>query len=114
MLAAVVEIASGEPFEHFIFKNIFEPLEMKNTGYPWEPRINKDRMATGYNNKREPVPTQQDIWAARGPGNLVTSVEDLYRWMKAFQDEKLITADMKKKIFFEYFPGETVMDGPKP
>ena len=39
MLAAVVEIVSGQSFENYLLKNIFEPCKMKNTGYPWEKRI---------------------------------------------------------------------------
>lgn len=106
MLAAVVEIVSGQPFEQYLFKNIFEPLDMKSTGYPWETRIDKRLLATGYNNSRQPMPAQVDIWAARGPGNLVTTMEDLFKWMKAFQDDKFLTPAMRKKILFEYYPGE--------
>ena len=68
MLAAVVEIVSGQPFEQYLFKNIFEPLKMKNTAYPWETRIDKKLLATGYNNQRQPMAVQANIWAARGPG----------------------------------------------
>lgn len=105
MLAAVVEIASGQPFETFLLKNVFEPLKMRNTGYPWEKRMNKSLFATGYNSKREPVAVQEDFWAARGPGNLVTSVDDLYTWMTAFQNEKLVDATIKDKILYDHLPG---------
>lgn len=78
LLAAIVEIVSGEPFEQFIYNNVFIPCQMENTGYPWEPRMNKNLFATGYNNKKQAVSPQENTWAARGPGNLMTSVEDLY------------------------------------
>ncbi len=106
MLAAVVEIVSGQAFEQYILKNIFEPCKMKNTGYPWEPRMNKNLFATGYNNKRLPIAAQEDIWAARGPGNLVTSMEDLYKWMKAFQNDRFLPSAIREKILFDYYPGE--------
>ena len=106
MLAAVVEIASGQPFEQYLLKNIFEPLELKNTGYPWDPRLDKNLFATGYNNQRQPVAPQPDFWAARGPGNLVTNPEDLFKWMQAFQDDKFLSPTMRSKILFDYFPGE--------
>src|SRR6188474_1063334 len=76
MLAAVVEIVSGIPFEDFLRENIFTPLKMDNTGFPWEKRINKNLLATGYNSNHEPMPVEANIWGTRGPGNLVTSVED--------------------------------------
>ncbi|MFI5129375.1 MAG: serine hydrolase domain-containing protein [Chitinophagales bacterium] len=106
LLAAIVEIASGEPFEQFIYKNIFIPCKMENTGYPWELRMNKHLFATGYDNKKRPVATQQDVWAARGPGNLMTSVEDLYNWMIWVQDTGFIPPDMRDKIFKDYIPGK--------
>ena len=105
MLAAIVEIVSGEPFEKFLIDNIFTPCKMENTGYPWETRMNMPLFATGYNNKRQPVAPQIDFWAARGPGHLVTSVEDLFKWIQAVQNEKFITPDIRNKIFKDWLPG---------
>lgn len=106
MLAAVVEIVSGQPFEHYLLKNIFEPCEMKNTGFPWEARMNKNLFATGYNSQRQPMDVQPDLWAVRGPGHLVTTMEDLFIWMKAFQNDKFLSPAMRAKILFDYYPGE--------
>ena len=104
MLAALVEITSGEAFELFLLKNVFEPFKMQNTGYPWESRIDKSLLATGYNNKHEALPPQPNIWGARGPGNLVTSVGDLFVWIKAFQNEKLVAPAIKNKMLFDFLP----------
>lgn len=106
MLAAVVEIVAGQPFEQYLLENIFEPCKMKNTGYPWEARTDKKLLATGYNSKGVPVPAQEDIWAARGPGNLVTSMKDLFKWMKAFQNDDFLPPDQREKILFDYYSGE--------
>jgi len=106
MLAAVVEIASGISFEDFLRENIFIPLKMDNTGYPWEKRINKNLFAMGYNNKHEPMPVQANIWAARGPGNLVTSVEDLYKWISAYQNKNFMPDEFTAKMFYDYVPGQ--------
>lgn len=106
MLAAVVEMVSKQPFEDYLLKNIFEPCKMMNTGYPWESRMDTTLFATGYNGQGQPQPHQQNIWAARGPGNLVTTMEDLFKWMKAFQDDKFLYPGMRAKILYDYFPGE--------
>lgn len=106
MLAAVVEIASGITFEDFLRDNIFIPLKMDNTGYPWEKRINKALLATGYNNDHEPMPVEANVWAARGPGNLVTSVEDLYKWISAYQNRNFMPQEFIAKIFYDYVPGK--------
>ena len=106
LLAAIIEIVSHELFEQFIYKNVFIPCKMDNTGYPWEKRLNKNLFATGYNNKKEAVAPQPDIWGARGPGNLVTSVEDLYKWINGLQDNKFLSPDIRQKIFTDHIPGK--------
>lgn len=105
-LAAVVEILSGSSFEEYLYKNIFKPLNMVSTGYPWESRIDKSLLATGYNSKREPMPVQEDVWAARGPGNLVTTMDDLSKWMMAYRNNSFMPAELKDKILSNYYSNE--------
>ena len=106
LLAAIVEKVSGKAFEIFLSDNIFRPFGMRNTGYPWEPRINKMHLATGYNKKHEAVAPQADFWAARGPGNLVTNIDDLRKWMKAFEDPKRVAPEIREKMLFDHLPGK--------
>lgn len=47
VLGAVVEAAAGMTFGEFLKKNIFEPLEMKDTGF-FVPEENRDRLAAAY------------------------------------------------------------------
>lgn len=105
MLAAIVEIVSGQPFENFLLENIFIPCKMDNTGYPWEQRMKSKHFATGYDKNKLPAKPQENIWAARGPGNLVTTMEDLYKWMEAMKKPGLMPPDMLAKILYDYIPG---------
>jgi CubicO group peptidase (beta-lactamase class C family)/ketosteroid isomerase-like protein len=106
MLAAVVEIVSGTSFEEYLYKNIFSPLKMNSTGYPWEKRVDKSLLATGYNSKRQPLPVQENIWAARGPGNIVTTMEDLSKWIMAYKNDNFLPNELKNKILANYYAGE--------
>lgn len=47
VLGAVVEAAAGMTFGEFLKKNIFEPLEMKDTGF-FVPEEKRDRLAAAY------------------------------------------------------------------
>ena len=47
VLGAVVEAAAGMTFGEFLKKNIFEPLEMKDTGF-FVPEGKRDRLAAAY------------------------------------------------------------------
>ena len=68
--------------------------------------MNTTLFATGYNNKKEAVAPQADTWGTRGPGHLVTSVEDLYKWINAFQNKKFMPADIMQKLFTDHIPGK--------
>ena len=106
MLAAIVEIVSGQLFENFLLENIFNPCKMKSTGYPWEQRLNSKLFATGYDKNKQPVKPQENVWAARGPGNLMTSMEDLYRWITAIRNPEFMPPAIESKIFYDYIPGK--------
>ena len=106
MLAAIVEIVSGQPFENFLLENIFKPCKMENTGYPWEQRMDRKLFATGYDKNKQPLKPQENVWAARGPGNLVTTMEDLYKWIEAIRNPKFMPAEIESKIFNDYIPGK--------
>jgi len=48
VLGAVVEVASGMRFGEFLDKEIFKPLNMKDTAF-WVPSQNRNRLAKAYN-----------------------------------------------------------------
>jgi CubicO group peptidase (beta-lactamase class C family) len=47
VLGAIVEVVSGQRFGEFLKKEIFEPLEMKDTGF-WLPMEKRSRLAKTY------------------------------------------------------------------
>ncbi len=107
LMAAIVEIVTNQPFEDILYEMIFQPSGMKNTGYPWEERIQKDLLATGYNKQDVPQPVQQNIWGTRGPGHNVTNTEDMLQWYKVFwTHDKLISQKIKEKILQDHIPGK--------
>ncbi len=86
LLAAIVEIASGQPYEDFLNENLFEPAEMKDTGYnlpEWSP----DRLAHGYQDGKDwgtIVERYQEqggpYWNLLGNGGIHSTAGDMYRW----------------------------------
>ena len=106
LLAAIVEEVSGQPFESYLQKNIFNPAGLTSTGYPWDKRFDNAPVAVGYvGNKLEelrPTPRVSDVWGNRGPGNLLTTVGDLYLWIQALQANRVLSEQAKKKMFTAY------------
>lgn len=106
LLAAIVETVSGAPFENYLEKNIFRPAGLDSTGYPWDKKFDNAPLAVGYaGNKLEelkPSPRLTDVWGFRSPGNLVTTVRDLYKWTRALRRNKVLSEAAKKKMFTAY------------
>lgn len=106
LLAAIVEIVTKQPFVDVLYQMIFQPAGMKYTGYPWEERIQKDLLATGYNKKGEAQPVQQNIWGTRGPGHHVTNTEDMLQWYKAlWTHDNVISKKIKERMLQDPIPG---------
>ena len=92
VLARVVEKVSGQSYESFLRKNIFEPLRMKDTGNFQEEPIVPHR-ASGYLpgpgiEKIENAPVH-NLSTSIGSGSLYSTANDLLRWARAVRSEKL-------------------------
>jgi CubicO group peptidase (beta-lactamase class C family) len=101
LLAAIVEEVSGQPFESYLQKNIFKPAGLNSTGYPWDKKFDNAPVAVGYVGdkleKLKPTPRETDIWGNRGPGDLITTVGDLYEWTQALRKNKVLSEQAKRK-----------------
>jgi CubicO group peptidase (beta-lactamase class C family) len=110
LLAAIVEEVSGLPFEVYLQKNIFDTAGLTSTGFAWDSRFKDSPVAIGYKGKKveelSPVPPQADIWGARGPGNLITTVEELYKWVLALRSNVVLAEAARKKMLTAYVGDE--------
>ena len=85
LLGKIIEAASGGSYEAFLQKNIFEPLQMSNTGF--DP--NRSDVAVGYmdqNSVADPI----NLWVESSAAGLYSTVEDLYRYDQALNSGKLV------------------------
>lgn len=106
LLAAIVEEVSGRPFEIYLRDEIFKPAGLTSTGYPWDKKFDKAPVAVGYAGSKleelKPAPRAADEFGSRGPGNLITTVGDLYRWTQAIRTNKVLSEEAKRKMFTAY------------
>jgi CubicO group peptidase (beta-lactamase class C family) len=91
LLGAVIEKVSGEGYEAFLKKAIFDPLGMKDTGYD-HPRTVLPSRASGYTRTGEGLENAEylDMAQPYAAGSLYSTVEDLAKWDRALADGKLI------------------------
>jgi CubicO group peptidase (beta-lactamase class C family) len=110
LLAAIVENVSGFTFEDYLHRYIFKPAGMKSTGYVWDSRFKDAPVAIGYRGDNlanlSPEPSETDVWAARGPEGLLTTVGDLYKWIKALGANVVLSARARHKMFTAYVGDE--------
>lgn len=106
LLAAIVEEVSGVSFEVYLERNIFKPAGLASTGYAWDKRFDKFPTAVGYKGDRldalQPTARVSGVWGNRGPGNLITTVENLYKWTEALRTNAVLSEAAKKKMFAPY------------
>ena len=100
LLGYIVEKVSGVSYDEYLKENIFKPLEMNNTGTYYD-KMEED-YAIGYMGITELTPVHEDeivLKIAYGAGNILSTVNDLYKWDRALQTEKLVKKETLDMIF---------------
>jgi len=109
VLASIIEKVSGMSFSAFVKKNIFDPLEMKDSFvYSFENDKIKSNQLDGYRLYRgwrhlKINGTVND--AIVGDKNVYATTEDLFKWTIGLNNGKLLS---KESLDLMYSKGETV------
>jgi CubicO group peptidase (beta-lactamase class C family) len=100
LLGYIVSKASGMPYEAYLRQNIFNPLDMNDSGEDSNTAIIK-RRATGYTRRGETWVNADyiDMTIPGGAGALYSTVDDLYRWDQGLYTDKLVSQKMLDTIF---------------
>lgn len=93
LLGAIVEAASGMPYERFVQQRIFDPLGMTHSYYGSSSRIIPNR-ASGYDGGEGGLVNQRYLSFTQpyAAGSLMMTVEDWYRWSRALFGGRLVSA----------------------
>lgn len=97
LLAAVVEIASGVPFERYMHEHIFAPAGMTKT-FVWGEVA--DLRGPDYAELLRELPRENDgaNWGFRGATGVHTTVEDVDRYWTALSGDKLISRGNRERM----------------
>jgi CubicO group peptidase (beta-lactamase class C family) len=100
LLGVILEHVTGKSYEALLKENIFQPLGMQDTGYDHYADILPKR-ATGYQQELEGVVNAPflDMSLPYAAGSLYSTVEDMYKWDQALYTDKLLSNDLKQKLF---------------
>lgn len=101
VLAAVVEIVSGQPYETFVQEHLLAPAGMRWTGYrlpDWRRVTLAHAYANGRDNKTNPE-LEYPTWNVMGNGEILSTTGDLYRWHLALTGDAILNAAEKAKLY---------------
>ena len=101
LLAKIIEQVSGMTYEEFLTKNIFEPLEMKATGfydsYAVEGMVVAQPMREMSLSRFFLPPS-----ASLGAGDMLSNAVDLQKWVKVFEGGSILSDDIIKAMTTNY------------
>ena len=103
ILGYLIELVSGDTYENYINKNIFQKIGMKHSRYASDAAIIKNRAygyqqkTTGYVNK-----TAISFSIPFSSGALMSTVDDMLLWQNALNKEVLLKPETIKKAFTKY------------
>ncbi|NIL99952.1 MAG: serine hydrolase [Acidobacteria bacterium] len=108
LLGAIIETVSGQSYEEFIRRNVFEPLGMKHSYYGSHTRL-IPRRARGYDGSPGEWSNADFISMTHphGAGGLLSTVDDLAIWDAALYTDRLLRPESVRKMM----RGFTLNDG---
>jgi D-alanyl-D-alanine-carboxypeptidase/D-alanyl-D-alanine-endopeptidase len=87
LLGLIVQNVSGERYEAYMEKHVFEPLGMNNSGFLLKDAL-KDQLAVGYDAVNEPLALYTVTPTVMPHGGMLSTAEDIGKFMISFLDNK--------------------------
>lgn len=108
LLGYIIEVVSGQTYEEFIEKNIFEKLGMDHSFYGHMDEIIPKR-ASGYSEKQDGYANANylSLTLPYAAGSLMSTTGDLLKWQNALNTNKLL----KKSSYEKAIHGSTLNNG---
>ncbi len=89
LVAIIVEIVAGQPYEAFVREQLLEPAEMIRTGF-WGPQIHPE-VAAILGDRLPDTANTRPNWGFRGGTGMFSTCEDLHRWYEALRHGRVLS-----------------------
>ena len=99
-LGIIIEKVSGEKYEDYIKKHIFEPLGMSDSGYDHTATI-LDHRVSGYHRCGHVFcnSNYMDMSLPFAAGALYSTIADMYKWDRALYTDKILSNALRRQMF---------------
>lgn len=102
LLGNIIEQVTGQPYESYIRENIFEPLEMKDSGFVSEVEENA---AFSKSLSYDSFTVSEDAkGAVKGAGDIVSTAKDMDKWMNALKSGKVVSQQSFEEMKTDHSP----------
>lgn len=103
LLGYIIEVVSGDTYEDFIQKNIFDKAGMTHSYYASDRKVIPKR-ASGYHKKEQGFVNKTVISFSVpfSSGSLMSTVDDLWKWQQALNQNILLNPAETQKAFQKY------------
>jgi CubicO group peptidase (beta-lactamase class C family) len=94
----IIEKVTGKSYEQVVRQYIFQPLQMKQSGFNFNS-LSADERATGYqflDDKQQKEYTYLDSTVSYAAGGVYSTTGDMNKWVKAVADKKLLSENSWK------------------
>lgn len=100
LLSLIIEKTSGLSFEEFLGQEIFNPLNMTESGVTDPIKIIPNRAEGYYISKGELKNTDaSNLSSTLGAGGVISSMSDLVKWENALNQNKILDKDAQNKMW---------------
>ncbi len=106
LLAAIIEKVSGQSYQQFVYENLFQPAGMTATMFQGGgfavPGANQKTVANLYAGEEDngsPLGRDRFAWFWTGPGGILTTPGDFFKWHRALLGDQVLPAAAKKKYY---------------
>jgi CubicO group peptidase (beta-lactamase class C family) len=104
LLAALIEVVTGTPYETYVRRELLEPAGMSHTRFENEPPT-EEPVATEYSDaagEDSGVGPRPYRWGRRGAMGVITTLDDLWKWHVALEQGRILNADSRARMFTGY------------
>ncbi|MFN7990380.1 MAG: serine hydrolase domain-containing protein [Thermoanaerobaculia bacterium] len=103
LLAAIVERASGRPFQDYVREAVLGAAGLEHTGFWGDERFRSAAVAVGTDEYGEvlhdPMTRSRTTWQDLGGGQMLSTLDDLARWAEGLAGGRILPPAVVERLF---------------